>query len=88
MSTPAREEVIALEERLTELLGTHDVHPDDRIAIQQAFVEFGSWDRLPQEIRDRIAELEQLPPQAWDDPLDVPDDLDDDSKEEGDGDQD
>jgi len=65
-----------LYERLVELLGTRDVHPDDRIAIRDAYEKAGTWDRLPAEIKTRIQELEQLPRQAWDDPMDVPEEFD------------
>lgn len=68
---------LELELRLTELLGTRDVHPDDRIAIQDAYGDAPTWDDLPTHIQAKIIELEDLPRQAWDDPADVPDDLED-----------
>lgn len=65
-----------LYERITELLGTRDVHPDDRIAIRNAYEQAESWDDLPTHIQAKVIELEDLPRQSWDDPADVPDDLD------------
>lgn len=68
-----------LADRLTEALGTHDVHPVDRRAIQDAYIEAGlhdaTWDDLPADIQAKIEEAEGLPSQSWDDPSDVPDDL-------------
>ncbi len=62
--------------RIAELLGTHDIHPEDREEIQQAFAQAETWEDLPEEIREKIVELEQEPLQTWDDPSDVPEDLD------------
>jgi hypothetical protein len=68
---------MALERRLTDLLGAHDVHPDDRVAIQNAFELAGSFEELPTAIQARVIELEEnLPRQSWDDPSEVPDNLD------------
>lgn len=67
----------ALYDRIVEVLGTRDVHPDDRIAIQDAWGEAESWDDLPDNIKALIEEAEKLPRQAWDDPMDVPDNLED-----------
>lgn len=68
-----------LADRLRDALGTHDVHPADRHAIQDAYIEAGmddaTWDDLPAEIQQLIVEAEALPAQSWDDPSDVPDDL-------------
>lgn len=74
MTSPMSPE-LELELRLTELLGTRDVHPDDRIAIQDAYADAPTWDDLPTDIRFMIENLEQLPRQAWDDPADVPDEV-------------
>lgn len=74
-----------LYDRIVEVLGTRDVHPDDRSAIRDAFEAADSWDALPTHIQAKIIELEDLPRQAWDDPADVPDNLDEDTEEEGDG---
>jgi len=68
-----------LYERLVEVLGTRDVHPDVRSKIQDAYIEVGdtgTWDDLPVDVRQMIEESERLPRQAWDDPADVPQDLD------------
>lgn len=68
---------IELERRLTDLLGAHDVHPDDRIAIQDAFGQANSFEELPTALQARIMELEEtLPRQSWDDPSEVPENLD------------
>ncbi|GAA2327488.1 hypothetical protein [Dactylosporangium salmoneum] len=62
-----------LYERLVDLLGAHDVHPDDRIDIQQALATATTWNDLPQPLRLRIEELERtLERQAWADPSDIP----------------
>jgi hypothetical protein len=62
-----------LYERLVNLLGMRDVHPEDRIAIQQALPSANTWTDLPQTLRDRIEELERtLEPQSWADPSDIP----------------
>jgi hypothetical protein len=72
MTSPAPADV-SLYDRLVDLLGKHDVHPVDRAAIQDAFQNATTWDDLPQEVRDRIEELEKnLPSQSWEDPSDVP----------------
>lgn len=72
--------VIQLNERLSEALGAHDVHPEDRAAIQAAYVNAGgvesaTWGDLPADIKAKVEEIEKTPRQAWDDPADVPDDL-------------
>lgn len=62
--------------RFTELLGAHDVHPEDRIRIQQALGPGVTWETLPADIRELVERLEsELARQSWDDPADVPDDL-------------
>ena len=70
---------VELADRLAEALGAHDVHPEDRAAIQAAYVDAGmdeaTWDDLPPEIQAKIEQIEQLPRQSWDDPADVPDDV-------------
>jgi len=71
MTTPAE---IDLEQRLTALFGMHDVHPQDRMELRAAFDKYLTWDALPQEIKDRIVELEtDLPQESWGDPMDMPD---------------
>jgi hypothetical protein len=64
----------ALYERLVDLLGAHDVRPEDRMAIQQALPNANTWDDLPPALRARIEELEgSLERQSWSDPSDIPD---------------
>lgn len=75
--TTAVQERLELERRLTDLLGAHDVHPDERAAIQDAFEQANSFEELPTALQARIIELEEeLPRQSWSDPSEVPDDLD------------
>lgn len=67
----------ALYDRLVELLGKHDVHPEDRAEIQAA-AGAESWDDVPADTRAKIEQLERdLPAQSWDDPLDMPADVND-----------
>jgi hypothetical protein len=71
-------EQVSLHYRLSEALGSHDVHPEIRGQIQDAYLASdGTWDGLPAETRAQIEEVETLPPQSWSDPADVPDNLDD-----------
>jgi hypothetical protein len=67
--------------RLSDALGGHDVHPDEAFEIQQAYLAAGgpeaaTWDDLPSDIQDKVAAIEKMPRQAWDDPADVPADPD------------
>jgi hypothetical protein len=66
-----------LYDRLTEALGSHDLPPDDRRAIQDAYVAAGmdtaTWDDLPMKIQKMILKAENSPRTTWDDPADVPD---------------
>jgi hypothetical protein len=67
-----------LYERLVDLFGRHDVHPDDKDQILKAFDKAEKFEDLPPQIRQKIEQLEKdLPRQAWDDPADVPDNLED-----------
>lgn len=65
--------------RLTNALGTHDVDPNVKDRIQQAYLDVdgtgGGFAALPKDIQDEIVAIEKSPPQAWDDPSDVPDDM-------------
>jgi hypothetical protein len=61
--------------RVERLLGTRDVHPNDRKTIREAMVENVTWDSLSPDVQQLIIENEQLPAQSWADPADVPDDL-------------
>jgi hypothetical protein len=70
-----------LYDRLADALGGHDVHPADAFEIQQAYLAAGgpesaTWEDLPEEIKQKVIEVEGSPSQAWDDPADVPDDPD------------
>jgi hypothetical protein len=64
--------------RLSDALGAHDVDPEARTAIQEAYVAAGgdnaTWDSLPAHIQRLIEQIEASPRTAWDDPADVPDD--------------
>lgn len=67
-----------LYERLVELFGNHDVHPDDKAEILEAFDKADKFESLPPEIQHKIQKLEEdLTRQSWDDPADVPDNLED-----------
>lgn len=65
-------------DRLTAALGEHDVHPEDRQQILDAYGATGdqaTWDELPADIRDLVTAIEAEPRTSWDDPADVPDQL-------------
>lgn len=67
----------SLEARLNEVMGTRDLHPVERAKVQDAVLAGAvTWDDLPADVREIIEAGERLPRQAWDDPADVPDDLD------------
>lgn len=70
-----------LQQRLAAALGTHDVHPDDRMTIQRAYVDAGmdaaAWEDLPADIRALVERIENSERQSWEDPAYVPDDLPD-----------
>lgn len=72
MTTPAAP---TLYERMVELFGTRDVHPDDKAEILEAFDRAATFEDLPPEIQQKVTELEGLTRQAWDDPADVPDNI-------------
>lgn len=67
---------LALHDRLSDALGAHDVHPEDRNRIQQAYLDAGgdeaTWDDLPAGVQRLIEQIEETPRQSWDDPADVP----------------
>jgi hypothetical protein len=52
----------------------------DANAVRQAYLEAGmntaTWEDLPKDIQDKVIEIEGLPAQTWDDPSEVPDNLD------------
>lgn len=62
-------------ERVSNALSDHDVLPEDRAAIQDAYALYPTWEETPKEIQDKIVAAEKLPLQVWNDPADVPDDL-------------
>lgn len=72
--TPAS---VELSQRLDDALGSHDVSSDDKERIQAAYVAAGwmaaTWEDLPEDIRELVEDIEQLPRTGWDDPLDAPD---------------
>lgn len=75
MTTPTAP---TLYERMVELFGTRDVHPDDKAEILEAFDKAATFEDLPPEIQHKVMTLEEdLPRQAWDDPADVPENLED-----------
>lgn len=74
------DKAVELYDRLSDALGAHDVHPEDRAKIQGAYqdaggVESATWGDLPADVQQLIEEIEKTPRQSWDDPADVPDDL-------------
>jgi len=63
--------------RLSEALGSVDVHPDERAKILDAWAEAGgedsaTWEKLPLGIQHLVREIEKRDPQSWDDPADLP----------------
>lgn len=64
--------------RLSEALGSTDVHPDERDQILTAWTKAGgqesaTWEKLPLGIQHLVGEIEKREPQSWDDPADLPD---------------
>lgn len=64
--------------RLSEALGSADVHPDERASILSAWTAAGgedgaTWEKLPLGVQHLVAEIEKRPRQSWDDPADLPD---------------
>jgi hypothetical protein len=76
----AEDGAVALYNRLADALGGHDAHPVDANAVRQAYLQAGmdtaTWEDLPKDIQDKVIEIEGLPAQSWDDPSEVPDNLD------------
>lgn len=66
----------ALYDRLSDALGAHDVHPDDRATVQGAYLEAGgedaTWDDLPADVQELVQRIEKTPRTSWDDPSEVP----------------
>lgn len=70
--------VAQLFHRLSEALGSTDVHPDERAQILAAWTAAGgedaaTWDKLSLGARQLVTEIEKRPQQSWDDPADLPD---------------
>jgi hypothetical protein len=64
--------------RLSEALGSTDVHPDERAQILAAWTAAGgedtaTWEKLPLGAQHLVTEIEKRPRQSWDDPADLPD---------------
>lgn len=66
-----------LYDRLVDVLGSYDIHPDDRAIVQAAFFDGATWDDLPRNVQQIILEAEASARQSWTDPMDVPDVLTD-----------
>jgi hypothetical protein len=63
-------------DRLSAALGCRDVAPPERDTIIQAYgAEPDSIAKWPEEARKLLAEIEGREPTCWDDPSDVPNDL-------------
>jgi len=63
-------------DRLSEALGGHDVPPDDAEVIRAAWQAHpDSTAEWPAEAKALLAQIEASEPTSWDDPADVPDDL-------------
>ena len=63
--------------RLSDALGGHDVDPDERQQVIDGWREAGgeteaTWDKLPQETKTLVEEIEKREPQSWADPADLP----------------
>jgi len=64
--------------RLSEALGSADVHPDERRQILAAWDAAGgdegaTWEKMPLGIQHLVTQIEGRPRQSWDDPADLPD---------------
>lgn len=64
--------------RLSEALGSTDVLPEERAKVVSAWTAAGgqddaTWEKLPQDVRQLVGEIEKRDPQSWDDPADLPD---------------
>jgi hypothetical protein len=67
---------VQLIDRLNDALGAHDATPEQRRAIQDAYMDAGmeeaTWDDLLPEIQAIVREVEALPRTMWYDPSDAP----------------
>lgn len=63
--------------RLSNALGSTDVHPEERQRVVSAWADAGgedsaTWEKLPKDIQALVVEIEKRDPQSWDDPADLP----------------
>jgi hypothetical protein len=63
--------------RLSDALGSTDVHPEEREQIISAWTAAGgedsaTWEKLPLGVQHLVAEIEKREPQSWADPADLP----------------
>ena len=63
--------------RLSDALGGTDVHPDEREQVLSAWREAGgedsaTWEKMPEDARKLVEEIETRDPQSWADPADLP----------------
>jgi hypothetical protein len=63
--------------RLSEALGSTDVHPDERRQIIDAWQSAGgeesaTWEKLPLGVQHLVGEIEKRDPQSWADAADLP----------------
>lgn len=64
--------------RLSDALGGHDVHPDERAQVLDAWQkaggeESGTWEKMPLGAQHLVTEIERRTPESWADPADLPD---------------
>lgn len=64
--------------RLSDALGQHDVHPDERARVLAGWQDAGgemsaTWERLPLGVQHLVTEIEKRDPESWADPADLPD---------------
>lgn len=64
--------------RLSEALGSTDVHPDERAQVLAGWTAAGgqdsaTWEKLSPDVQALVEEVEKRDPQSWDDPADLPD---------------
>lgn len=63
--------------RLSDALGSVDVHPDERARVLDAWAAAGgedsaTWEKLPLGVQHLVGEIEKRDPQSWADPADLP----------------
>lgn len=64
--------------RLSEALGSTDVHPDEREKVLAGWQAAGgedsaTWEKLPLGVQHLVVDIEKRDPQSWADPADLPD---------------